>query len=487
MSGPRLKLGTYLRDKWRLDAALGRGGMATVFAATHRNGTRGAIKVLHPELACDDAVRARFLREGYMANKVDHPGTVKVLDDDATEDGIVYLVMELLEGETIKQRWVAHDRRLPPIDVLRCGEALLDILEAAHAKGIVHRDVKPDNIFLTKSGAVKLLDFGIARLREGAADATHTGAMLGTPAFMPPEQALAHWDEVDARTDLFSLGATMWTLVSGRLLHTASTIPELLIAAATTPAAPFASVVPDAPAELRELLDRAVAFDKHDRWSSAVEMREALRRAMSAVLGRTIRIDPEANPFHEPKKAALVHPTVTDPPQRRPAVTQPMRAVAVSPAAHATPVRLQQPWPAQVHVSPPLVLPPDAPTLATRKLPVVPGMLAAVSVAVLVSVILWKREPAAAPEASEPATSAAPAAPPSLDTTANAGDPIVVPQVVPQVSAEASASSPPQAASSVAAPPTAKPTAAGRKPAGPATPKSPPATPCRQDRDFNCP
>lgn len=132
---PRLKLGGYLRDKWRLDGQLGHGGMATVFAATHRNGSRGAIKILHPELAKDDVIRARFLREGYVANKVDHPGIVRVLDDDTTEDGIVFLVMELLEGETVKQRWVSNGRALPPVEVLALGEALLDVLIPTWLRG----------------------------------------------------------------------------------------------------------------------------------------------------------------------------------------------------------------------------------------------------------------------------------------------------------------------------------------------------------------
>ena len=121
-----------LRDKWRLDSFLGRGGMSSVWAATHRNGMRGAIKVLHQELTTNDVVKKRFLREGYVANKVEHPGAVKVLDDDATEDGLVFLVMELLEGVTLKQRWIELDRRLDPSLTMDVLDQVLGVLESAH-------------------------------------------------------------------------------------------------------------------------------------------------------------------------------------------------------------------------------------------------------------------------------------------------------------------------------------------------------------------
>ena len=171
------RVGATLRDKWRLDSLLGVGGMAAVYAATHRNGARGAIKILHAELAVDAGVRQRFLREGYAANTVAHRGVVKVLDDDVLEDGSVFLVMELLEGESLESRRERMGGRLPPPDVLSAADQLLDVLIAAHAKGIVHRDLKPDNVFVTTDGQVKVLDFGIAKLRQTSTGsrATRTG------------------------------------------------------------------------------------------------------------------------------------------------------------------------------------------------------------------------------------------------------------------------------------------------------------------------
>lgn len=271
----RRLLGKTLREKWTLDAFLGEGGNAVVFAATHRNGMRGAVKILHGHLTASADTKRRLTREGYVANKIEHPGVVRVLDDDETDEGLAFIVMELLEGETWKQHWLREGRALSVVDVLTVASQVLAILSAAHRADVIHRDVKPDNVFLVSGGGVKLLDFGIARFR-GAADATQTGRMLGTPAFMSPEQALARWKDVDARSDLFSLGATMRALLSGQPLHVYSTLPELLIAAATRPVAPLATLLPAAPAQLVEIIDRAVAFEPAQRWASADRMREAV-------------------------------------------------------------------------------------------------------------------------------------------------------------------------------------------------------------------
>src|SRR5262245_35849722 len=150
------RVGAILRGRWRLDGVLGVGGMATVYAATHRNQARVAIKVLHSEIALDPEVTERFLREGYLANGVEHPGTAKVLDDDVTDDGSPFLVMELLEGETVEARWDRKQRRLPLSEVMAIADQILDVLAAAHNKGIVHRDLKPENLFLTKTGELKI-------------------------------------------------------------------------------------------------------------------------------------------------------------------------------------------------------------------------------------------------------------------------------------------------------------------------------------------
>jgi serine/threonine-protein kinase len=279
------RVGAVIRGTWRLDRLLGLGGMAAVYAATSRSGARGAVKILHPEVSLDVEARARFQREGYAANRVVHPGAVRVIDDGVAEDGSAYLVMELLEGETVDQRASRRKGlRLPLGDVLAIADQLLDVLAAAHAEGIVHRDIKPENIFLTQTGHVKVLDFGIAGLRELAAApaesrATRTGAAMGTPAFMPPEQALGDWDRVDARTDLWAAAATLFTLLTGRVVHEAPTVQKQLLAAMTKPAAPIAKVARDVPPSVAKVIDRALSFQQGDRFASARAFADALRAA----------------------------------------------------------------------------------------------------------------------------------------------------------------------------------------------------------------
>src|SRR4051812_2990009 len=143
----RARVGTVLKKKWHLDQLLGVGGMAAVYAATHRNKKRVAIKMLHAEYSLDEAIRKRFRREGYIANSVGQRGAVAVDYDDVSEDGLAFLVMELLDGETIEQRWLRKGRVLSPQEALSVVDQVLETLAFAHAAGIVHRDLKPENMF----------------------------------------------------------------------------------------------------------------------------------------------------------------------------------------------------------------------------------------------------------------------------------------------------------------------------------------------------
>jgi serine/threonine-protein kinase len=277
------RIGTTLKGKWRLDAVLGRGGMATVYAATHRNGKRVAVKMLHPELSIDRSVRERFVREGYLANSVGR-GAVTVDDDDVTDDDAAFLVMELLEGETLEARRERFPGgRLPSDEVVALMDQVLDTLAAAHAQGIVHRDLKPENLFLTTDGVVKILDFGIARIRDGNASksATATGSPMGTPAYLPPEQARGEWKNVDARADIWSVGATMFALLTGRCVHEAETVNLLLLAAMTKDAPPLRSIAPDLSAAIAAVVDRALRKDREARWPDARAMQRALRDVLA--------------------------------------------------------------------------------------------------------------------------------------------------------------------------------------------------------------
>ena len=274
------RVGKTLDGKWRLDAMLGFGGSAAVYAATHRNGKRAAVKVLHPQAVADENLRSRFVREGYVANKIGHPGAVSVLDDDVADDGTVYIVMELLEGMSLERRGRGE---LPPMslpEVLRVADDLLDVLAHAHAAGIVHRDIKPANVFVTKAGELKVLDFGIARLAEPTLEgSTQTGFMMGTPAYMAPEQARARWDLVDARADLWAVGATMLALLLGHRPRVAETANEELLLAMTQPLPPASVLVPGLPPDIATAIDRAVSYNRDERFADAHTMRAALRVA----------------------------------------------------------------------------------------------------------------------------------------------------------------------------------------------------------------
>jgi serine/threonine-protein kinase len=238
--------------------------------------------LLHGELSQHPRAVRRFLSEGYAANKVGHPGVVEILDDGQEPDGTMFLVMELLEGETLAQRFEKHGR-LEPSEVATVAVGVLDVLAAAHDAGIVHRDIKPSNVFRTTEGEIKVLDFGAARIREAEDFVTTSGTTLGTPAFMAPELAAGRVEEVDARTDLWAVGATMFQLLTGTTAHGARSANEAIVSAATRPAPAIANIRPELAAALAKVVDRALAFEKNDRWPNA--------RAMQAEL---LAIHPEA-------------------------------------------------------------------------------------------------------------------------------------------------------------------------------------------------
>jgi serine/threonine-protein kinase len=294
------RVGTVLNDKWTLERLVGIGGMAAVYAGLHRNGARAAIKVLHPSYARRPEIRERFLREGYAANRVNHSGVVKVLDDDIIEsgpdEGGAFLVMELLEGQSVEDRL----EKGPPIaerELLAIMRAVLDVLDAAHKAGVVHRDLKPENLFLAhdpeKPDAkprIKILDFGLARLAEGS-NKTMAGVAIGTPSYMPPEQAAGRVFEVDHRSDLFALGASCFRILAGRTVHPADGALAICARMAKEPAPKLRSVAPNVSEETANVIDKALEFKREDRWQDAASMRDAAKDAIDALGGQTIEIE----------------------------------------------------------------------------------------------------------------------------------------------------------------------------------------------------
>lgn len=285
----RARVGSVLRDKWTLEALVGVGGTASVYSAVHRNGKRVAVKILHPELSAQKQFRDRFLREGYVGNHIQHHGAVTVYDDDFTEDNCAFLVMDLVEGENLETRRNRKGGKLEPLEVLSLVDEVLDVLCEAHARGVIHRDIKPENLFLTNDGTVKLLDFGIAHIKlPEDPGKTIAGVAMGTPAFMPPEQASARWNEVDAQSDLWALGASMFTMLTGRYVHEGGTVNEALVHAVTKQAPPLQSLAPETPTVIADIVDKALMRDKSQRWQTAAEMQLAVRMAYRELQGEDI-------------------------------------------------------------------------------------------------------------------------------------------------------------------------------------------------------
>jgi eukaryotic-like serine/threonine-protein kinase len=285
----RGRVGETLGEEYRLDRLVGIGSATSVFAATRKDGGRVALKVLHAELSAMKKVRARFLREGYTANRVGHAGAVRVHGDGDDGEGSAFLVMDLLDGATLEAHREQGGERPPLLDVIGWVDQLLDVLAAAHDRGIVHRDLRPEKLFLTRNGDLRVLDFGIAHLASGEKPS----------AFMAPEQAAGRIGEIDARTDLWSVGATMFTLLSGYPVHDDARAAH---------ARSLAVVVPEIFHEVVSVVDTALRPRQDDRWQTAKAMQKALRIARDRVPG------PELDAALAARAALGVADTIPPPP-----------------------------------------------------------------------------------------------------------------------------------------------------------------------------
>jgi hypothetical protein len=278
-----LPLGSLLAGKYRLDALLGQGGMGAVYLAENVDlGLAVAIKVLHADLAGDEHLLARFRQEARAAAAIGHPGIVAVLDLGTTDDGSAFLVMERLQGETLGSR-IDRQKQLPVAEVAAIAEQVLSALQAVHQKGITHRDLKPDNVFLCERplALVKILDFGISKLRGVGEDLrlTQTGVLMGTPCYMPPEQARGARD-VGPTADLYALGALLYHALAGVPPFDGDSLTEVLSQVLLAPHRPLESLRPDVPLGLSAWIDCLLAKRPEVRPPSAEEALGLLRDAL---------------------------------------------------------------------------------------------------------------------------------------------------------------------------------------------------------------
>jgi serine/threonine-protein kinase len=278
--------GERIAGRYELKGLIGIGGMGAVYEARHLElGKPVAIKVLIPALAKDSQIAERFLREGRAAAAVDHPNIVEVFDLGTEPSGLTFIAMEKLEGEDLRSR-IARAHPLDPRFVARLGAELTGAVDAAHRQGVIHRDLKPANVFLSTRGpnvdVVKVLDFGIARL-AGAAEAqalTATGQVLGTPAYMAPEQIRGERNS-DARVDIYGIGAVLYEALTGVPPFRADSLGELALKVADDDPEPLAALRPGLPRRMVELVERAMRKNPAERPHRAAELETELRALLA--------------------------------------------------------------------------------------------------------------------------------------------------------------------------------------------------------------
>ena len=287
-----LQPGELIDDKYRIVRLIGEGGMGAVYEGENtRIHRRVAIKVLHPSVSEMPEVVARFEREAQAAGRIGSEHIVEVLDLGNLRSGARYMVMEFMDGDSLSARIRQRGSIMPP-DLYPIARQLLEALSAAHGAGIVHRDLKPDNVFLLRSRRgqpdfVKLLDFGISKFSgsgPGGLSMTRTGAVMGTPYYMAPEQAKGARD-IDHRVDVYAAGVILYEALAGRVPFLADTFNELLFKIVLENPEPLATVAPHVDSVLAGIVERAMAREPNDRFQTAEQLRDALDTWASQHLG----------------------------------------------------------------------------------------------------------------------------------------------------------------------------------------------------------
>src|SRR2546423_8215558 len=286
-------LGRVFEGKYRLDDRLGGGGMGTVYRATHLLIDRPvALKVLSQRFVGDQTAQQRFRREARAAGRMQHPNAVTVTDFGATDDGYLYIVMELLEGRTLRDL-IAHEAPLDPARAVSFMLQACAAVGAAHDAGLIHRDLKPANIFIEQRpnlpAAVKVLDFGVAKFVVEEHDdddyqtLTQVGAIIGTPRYMSPEQC-SGVGQLTPASDIYSFGVILYEMLAGVVPFSAETPLALAMKQVTESPRPLGEIVPGIPEELERVVDHALAKNPADRPPNADEFRRELH-AVAEQLG----------------------------------------------------------------------------------------------------------------------------------------------------------------------------------------------------------
>ncbi len=318
MPQPADMIGRTLARTYQIERLLGGGGMGAVYAARHvRTGGMFAVKVLHRETAADAEIYKRFQDEARTVSALRHPHIVQVTDFDADEDGAPFIVMELLEGEDLYQR-LCTVGKLPLDQVLDIGRQVGSALHAAHDRGVIHRDIKPQNIYLVRheladmvTEIAKVVDFGISKIRRAGAQMTRDMTILGTPQFMSPEAALGQNSQLDGRADQWSLGVIMYLSLSGKLPFDGENLVGVLYMVVHEQPVPLKELCPDVPDHVINAIARAMSKKKDDRFPRMADFVRAISghgqtvgaqmrftsglQMNSAVMRMALPIDPAAS------------------------------------------------------------------------------------------------------------------------------------------------------------------------------------------------
>jgi serine/threonine protein kinase len=419
VSGSPWEVNSVIRGKYKILGKIGQGGMAIVYRAHHQLlDEPRALKVINPELARDELFVKRFKNEAINTRKLQHPNAVRVDDLDIAEDGRPFIAMEMVGGESLKDL-VQHSGPMPYTHVVEIASQVCEALGAAHKLGLTHRDIKPDNIVLLRGRdlklVVKILDFGIASLKESRGGdsntLTGTGVVIGTPDYMSPEQAMGkRGEEIDGRSDIYSLGIVMYRMLTGELPFKANTTVEMILH--------HVQDVPPAPQQLKPQLGipssisaivmKALEKNPDNRFAAAPAMGTALRLALASAARAVAVPSPVLATVKTGPASVAPPPAPATAPKARPSRPQPAAPPVVAPKPQAPPPRaVTPPRPA------PAMRPVVRPVKQQKRFPIYQSAagVAVLAVLALGAMRLMRRQPTAPevkPAESAPGTSASP-------------------------------------------------------------------------------